>query len=227
MGAPIELTDDEKRLDGRLRALVEELREQARDPSKWRRDQVEEANEKIAEMAKLAHQLHMSLLARDPALEPRHHAYMLRNRGVSPREPDFYDHFHPIEDLLKFIEDRNANEDPPPPKDTTLGKKFIISVFSKRWGHEDIYELVRTSTGWDVQFLGVGGPCNPRGEPYLFKGFLQNDIDYPAALPSHLEALWEAASADGVGLTAEQVQQRLDELAQWVSTTAKAAPKTA
>ena len=228
MGAPVELTDSEKKLHEQLRALTESVRVQLQDSMKTEgRDGFEEIRSKIGEMARLAHQLHVALLKRDPSLEPRHHAYMIRNRGSSPRDPEFYNHFHPVEDLLKFIADRDANEDPADPEDTTLGEELTFKVYSQRWGHPDTYRLVRTPTGWDVHFISIGGSCDPRGEPYLYENFRHDSISYPSTLPDHLEELWRDASAEGAGLTREQVQERLDELAKWVSETERNAPKTA
>ena len=225
MGAPVELTESEKTLHEQLRALTESVRIQGQElMKKGRRDGFEEINSKIGEMAKLAHHLHLALLKRDPSLEPRHHAYMIRNRGSSPRDPEFYDHFHPVEDLLKFIDDRDANDDP---EDTTLGEEFTFEIYSQRWGHPDTYRLVRTPTGWNVHFISIGGPCDPRGEPYLYENLRHDSISYPSTLPDHLEELWRHASAEGGGLTREQVQDRLDGLAKWVSETERNAPKTA
>lgn len=44
---------------------------------------------------------------------------MLENRGVPVEDIEFYNHIHPVDDLLKFIDDINANDDP---EDTTIGK---------------------------------------------------------------------------------------------------------
>jgi hypothetical protein len=37
---------------------------------------------------------------------------MIKNRQSQPDEPHFYMHYHPIEDLLKFLDDPHANDDP-------------------------------------------------------------------------------------------------------------------
>ena len=227
MGAPIALIKPEKRLHERLCALLQEVQTEQREVMQANLDPGAGYHAKLTEMATLARQLHVALLKRDPALEPRHHAYMIHNRGVSPREPGFYDHVHPVEDLLKFIDDRDANKDPDPPQDTTIGEEFKFEVYSRRWGHSDTYRLTRTSTGWDVHFISIGGPCNPRGEPYLFENLRHDSISYPSTLPDHLEELWRDASSDGGGLTPEAVQARLDELAKWVSETERNAPQTA
>lgn len=63
--------------------------------------------------------------------EPKHHKYMLENRVVPVEEIEFYNHIHPVDDLLKFIDDINANDDP---EDTTIGKKFTLKIYTRRWG---------------------------------------------------------------------------------------------
>lgn len=55
---------------------------------------------------------------------------MLENRGVSVEDIEFYNHIHPVDDLLKFIDDVNANDDP---EDTTIGKKFTLKIYTRRW----------------------------------------------------------------------------------------------
>ena len=49
-------------------------------------------------MSLAAHDLHM--LLKDRGLEPKHHNYMLKNRGVDPDDVEFYNHIHSVEDLL-------------------------------------------------------------------------------------------------------------------------------
>lgn len=58
--------------------------------------------------------------------EPKHHKYMLENRGVPVEDVEFYNHIHPVDDLLKFIDDVNANDDP---EDTTIGENEAIAGY--------------------------------------------------------------------------------------------------
>lgn len=179
----------------------------------------EEIRRDILEMGDLAHELHTSLLRREADLEPRHHAYMVENRGFSPRHPEFYRHVHPVEDLLAFLKDPDANDDP---IDQTLGVQFEFPVYSRRWGHDDIYSVRRTGEGWEIEHMGHGGPCDRRGEPFLYENFRKDLINYPARLPDYVEELWRLA--EDAGLSPETVQEALSALGNWVSQTERATP---
>lgn len=152
-------------------------------------------------------------------VKPKHHRYMIENRGYHPDDPEFYNHIHPIEDLLKFINDPHANDDP---EDVTLGDKFQFRVFSRRWGHEDTYEFIRNDKGWIIS-LSSGGQADKLGKPWLFDLLDHDSINYPEELAGYLEWLWIRAEEDG--LSHEQVQKALQELADWVSTCERNSPK--
>jgi hypothetical protein len=171
----------------------------------------------ILEAGERAHRLHMLLKKR--GLEPKHHGYMIKNRGLQPDDPQFYEHFHPLQDLLKFIDDPHANDDP---VDQTIGETFDFRVFSRRWGHDDSYRITRTAEGWDVHHLAIGGPCDKGGRPFLFENLDQDFISYPSKLDWRMEWLWDQAEKHG--LDKANIQQALRQLADWVSTTEKSAP---
>jgi hypothetical protein len=170
----------------------------------------------IDEMGNTAHQLHISLKSRN--YEPKHHNYMIKNRGVQPDDPQFYMHVHPVEDLLTFIENPHANDD----SDITIGEEFEFIVYSRRWNHEDAYSVMRTENGWDVYHESIGGPCDKGGHPFLFDNFHQDFIEYPIGFDGWLEWLWEQASSQN--LTKEDVQNALNKLGEWVSNTEKNTP---
>lgn len=214
MGNPIDLKPHEKVLEEGVRTQLDVVKRRIQS-----HDVGGDLRELIAEMGAQAHELHESLRKR--GLEPRHHRYMVRNRGMESRNPHFYEHVHPTEDLLKFIKDRDANADP---VDQTVGTEFTFRVYSRRWGHDDTYRITRTADGWDVAHMAIR-PCNKRGEPALYAKFRQDSINYPEALPGYLEYLWDEASNEGSGLSAEDVQAALDALAAWVSETEKGSPE--
>jgi len=170
----------------------------------------------IREIGGEAHRLHMALKRRGH--EPKHHGYMIENRGMAADHKEFYMHMHPVEDLLAFIKDEHANDDP---EDQTIGHEFSLTVYSRRWGHDDTYALTRTETGWEVEFTH-SGPCDKAGRPYLYSNFANDMVHYPADLEGYLEWLWMRASEQG--LSHETVQKCLDELAEWVKATSRAAP---
>ena len=208
----IELLPDETALRMEIADRMEKARKAFSDGRS-----AEDAVELIEDAGKRSHRLHMLLKAR--GLEPRHHAYMIKNREMQPDAPDFYMHFHPIEDLLKFLEDEHANDDP---VDQTIGVEFSFLVFSRRWDREDTYKVRRTHDGWDISHLAIGGPCDKGGHPFLFRNFRQDSIQFPARLDGWMEWLWNQAAEKG--LTEIQVQAALQELADWVSETERSAP---
>lgn len=171
----------------------------------------------IAEAGERAHKLHLLLKAR--GLEPKHHGYMIKNRELQPDDPEFYMHFHPIEDLLKFLDDEHANDDP---VDQTIGVDFTFRVFSNRWGHDDAYRVKRTEDGWIISHIAIGGPCDKAGRPFLFENLRHDSIHFPDGLDGWMEWLWSQAASRG--LTQNEVQTALQELADWVSITEKNAP---
>ena len=144
---------------------------------------------------------------------------MIKNRGVQPDDPEFYLHFHPIEDLLRFLQNEEANDDP---IDQTIGADFTFRLFSRRWGHEDEYKISRTADGWAVTHIMVGGECDKGGRPFLFENLQHDFIQYPEGLDGWLEWLWNRAADQG--LTSEQVQTGLQQLADWVSETERHSP---
>ena len=202
----------------RLSAEQEELKNQIEEKMaiikrSFETDIDEDPRKLIDEIGVLAHELHMSL---EP--KPKHHRYMIENRGMQPDNLDFYKHIHPVEDLLAYIEDDTANNDP---EDQTIGQSFTLSVFSRRWGHNDTYDLIRTETGWS--FMGSSIECDKSGNPKLYKKLEHDSINYPADLKGYIEYLWNQAREKG--LSKEEVQECLDDIGEWVSMCEKTTPR--
>lgn len=210
----IELNEKEKNLQ---KAIVERMGKVQKLLADYRLD--DDVQKLIEEMGKDAHELHMSLDTNGHT--PQHHEYMIKNRGFPPEKLEFYMHVHPVEDLLAYIEDENANKDP---QDQTIGEMFDFRVYSRRWGHDDIYHFMRTKDGWDVNSPPIGGSCDKGGDPHLFKNLRQDLIHYPIGLNNWLEWLWEQAASKG--LSKDEVQIALQELADWISITEKNAPSS-
>lgn len=169
-------------------------------------------------MAETAHELHMSLKNR--GIKPVHHSYMIENRGCQPEALEFYRHIHPVEDLLSFIKDKNANDDP---SDKTIGLEFKMSIYVRRWGREDTYRIKRTESGWYVDFLSISGNCDKKGSPYLFMNLDHDGVCYPAQLGDFMESLWEKAAEKGMKRT--EVQRAINQLGAWISLCEKNVPK--
>ncbi len=172
----------------------------------------------ILEAGQKAHELHLALKQRGH--EPRHHGYMIKNRELQPDDPEFYMHFHPLEDLLKFLDDENANDDP---VDISIGKEFIFKVYTRRWKHNDTYHITRTADGWHVRHKAINGDCDKTGHPILFMNFNQDYVCYPEGIGDWFEWLWNQAAEKG--LSTEQVQQGLTDLSEWVRITESNIPR--
>lgn len=203
------------------------LKDQVKEDWKWiinsskenSRVDKQEFTSHLEGMAQKAHQLHVSL--KEGGNEPRHNKYVLKNRGFKPDEPEFYKHVHAVEDLLKFIDNTSANDDP---VDNTINDLFKFKIFTRRWGHADVYDLKRTKMGWDISFMGEPMPCDKSGRPGLFRSLNHDWVDYPNDLGGYFEWLWNKARDDG--LTKKQVQEALDELSNWVMKVEDLSPKT-
>jgi len=203
----IELTPEELQLQIAVVEKVKEIRKALADHGLS-----VDYTELVDIMGSKAHALHMLLKGR--GLEPKHHGYMIENRGMPSDSPEFYEHVHPVEDLLAFLENPHANDDP---VDQTIGEEFEFSVYSRRWGHNDVYAVTRTEYGWEVNHLAIGGPCDKGARPFLFENLRHDSIQYPNGLGGWFEWLWD--QAESKGLSKEQVQEALHELAAWVSET--------
>ncbi|WP_340400459.1 hypothetical protein [Paenibacillus sp. FSL H8-0079] len=165
-------------------------------------------------MGDLSHELHMQL---EP--KPKHHKYMIQNRGRKPEDPEFYYQIHAIEDLLKFLEDSNANNDP---EDVTLGKKFELKIYTRRWRGYDLYSIIRNDTGWFISHMSHNGQGGKNAEPILSYILRNDSISFPQNLPSIMEDIWVRAEEEG--LTKEEVQSMLDQVAEWISIVEKHYP---
>ena len=216
MGRSVKLNSEEKKLKVELEGICEEV---------WQAFEMKRSGtgnidikELYEKMANKAHELHMSLKNR--RIDVKHHKYMLENRGCSPEDLEFYRHIHPVEDLLEFIEDTSANDDP---VDKTIGEKFTLRIYTRRWGHDDVYYLSRSNNGWHIETITNRGESNKGGYPVLFDAFKHDGVCYPKQTGEFLEFLWDKAKEDGLDKAA--VQKGLDDLGKWISKCEKSVPK--
>lgn len=78
----IKLTEEETDFRDKIEKLMVQIKEQLKES---RMD--EEVQDLINKMGDYAFQLHESLKSR--GFEPKHHKYMIKNRGVQPDNPQF------------------------------------------------------------------------------------------------------------------------------------------
>lgn len=101
--------------------------------------------------------------------------------------------------------------------------RLNFTVYSRRWSHTDTYEFEHNNDGWYVTHIAINGQSAPDGTPILYSNFDQDYINSPSGLGNMLEYLWEQIR-DGE-ITEADAQNRLQELANWVSTTERSTPK--
>lgn len=198
------LNSEQKRIRDEIQILYNEAMEYFKGrPSDIPSNRMEEI---INEMGELSHKLHMQL---DP--KPKHHKYMIKNSGMQPEDPKFYYHVHTVEDLLKYLENPNANDDP---EDITLNVRFEFKVFTRRWGHYDMYSIIRNENGWYISHLSHNGQGGKNAEPILSYILRHDSVSFPRNLPDIMEDIWIRAEEEG--LTKEQVQVMLNQVAEWI-----------
>jgi len=197
----VELTEEQQQ----LRKVIEENLAIVKETNNGR---VNESHDEVfRNMADAAHQLHMSL---NPY--PTHRSYMVQNSGMEPENPEFYAHVHTVEDLLSYLNDNSANDDP---TDQTLDTAFYMNLFSRRWGHEDRYELIRNAEGWNVSHLTYNGQSGKDALEVLVPSLVHDSIAYPYDLGNVMIDIWN--QAEEYGLSNEEVQNMLNEVAQWIN----------
>lgn len=203
----VELNKEQQDLRKAIEERVELIRHLIHSPQQNRSYLEIQKEEKI--MGDAAHKLHMQL---DP--KPKHHQYMIENRGLKPEDPEFYYHIHPVEDLLKYLDNTSANDDP---EDQTLDNDFYMNIYTRRWGHKDRYTITRNEKGWYVSHLSYSEQGGRDAEPILGYILRHDGVSYPWHLSSLMEDIWYRAQEEG--LSHEEVQNMLSDLADWVSLT--------
>ena len=217
MAAKITLTPEQTALKSQLKELYDKV---------WRHIESDQEllfcddalNKLYSDMAHTAHELHISL--EKSGYKVKHHKYMLENRGYSPEDERFYEHVHPVQDLLKFTEDVHANDDP---EDVTIGSTFIMKVYTRRWGHYDHYEITRTEKGWDIRANATSESCDKRAQGGLNRMLEHDSVCYPEKINVFFEWLWERAAEDG--LSKAEVQKSINQLGMWISECEMSAPR--
>lgn len=211
----VDLTNDQleqyKKIKGKVKVLKNLFQE---------KDSYNEIINIRAENAQLCYELHKSL--KQSGHPPVHCKYIIENRGILNLESvEFYLHYHTQEDLVKFVEDPSVNIKNDK-LDVTMGEKFDFKVYSVRWGHYDCYIVKKTSEGWYISFMGIGGHCDVEGSPYLYKNFIQDGISYPVTIKFYFSSIWR--EADLHGSTVCEVQEMFNRVAEWLKLCEEKAP---
>lgn len=153
---------------------------------------------------------------------PIFYKYLLYNRGISPEQDitGFYDHYDSLKALLDEI--RGKGQKMQIESDETLEKELTFEVYTRRWGHTDRYRIKRTIDGWYCSHIAIRGKCEKNGDGALFENLHHDCVFFPEdAVKYGMEELWEAADEGEIGL--EELQRRLQQVADWISHVEKAA----
>lgn len=216
MPKKLKLTESQTKLKSELEILHNQIWQYIESDQKLLSG--DDASRLYDEMARKAHELHMSL--KDSGHEPKHLKYMIENRRCNPDDVRFYRHVHSVQDLLAFIDDVHINDNS---KDRTIGKTFTMKVFTKRWGHIEHYKITRTEKGWDIRVLSDSYSSNKSMSPEL-SHLLDNDgVCYPKDINLFFEWLWDKAAEEG--LTKAKVQSAINKLGKWISECEENAPR--
>jgi hypothetical protein len=210
MAMKVELSPEQKKIRKLIEEKLDVIVHFLNLTREERQKQSYEMIEKVyTEMGKAAHKLHMML---DP--KPKLQRETLRLRGMKPEHPDFYHHIRPVEELLNYLDDTHANDEP---IDQTLGETFYLDVFTRKWGHHDRYTLLRNEEGWLIKHMSQSEQGGRDAEPILSYVLRHDYVSYPRNLSSIMEDIWYRAAEEG--LTREEVQGMLKEVSDWISMT--------
>lgn len=217
MAKKITLTPEQTALKSQLKELYDKV---------WRHIESDQEllfcddalNKLYSDMAHTAHELHISL--EKSGYKVKHHKYMLENRGCSPEDERFYEHVHPVQDLLKFTEDVHANDDP---EDKTIGDTFTMKVYTRRWRHYEHYLITRTKKGWDIQAVATSYTCRKDASKGVNKLLEHDSVCYPKQINEFFKWLWDRAAEDG--LSKAEVQKAITQLGKWISECEMSAPR--
>jgi len=210
-----DLSDYKEKKDN-VPSNINEMEQQFKSNYKYLKDNLSNLNrlddwqERIEQMNNLAVDIHWKYM-------PVYEEYMLENRGIIPEvDPEeYYDHYHSLEDLYRVMIgeglDWKSTEG-----DCNLDKTLTFEVFTTRWGHTDRYRMRRTIYGWHVKHISINGLSKKNGDGALFANFRQDGVFYPEdGVKYALETLW--SDADNSEMHVDESQERLQEIAEWVS----------
>lgn len=147
--------------------------------------------------------------------------WLMINSGRIPEENvvAFYDHYHMLSALMQDIQGNGENMTRQ--GDETLEHELEFSVYTRRHRIHDRYRIRRTVDGWFAGHISINGPCKKDGTGALIANLNHDCVFYPEdGLKYAMNELWEQAEEGE--LTLEQLQERLQQIADWVSAVERA-----
>ena len=101
--------------------------------------------------------------------------------------------------------------------------EYSFRVYNNRRKSEITYKIRKTEKGWDFQHIAINGECHPDGTPFFDRNFDQDHICYPKDFKVWLEFIWSGLHNNHISIL--DAAQKLQELADWVSTCERSKPK--
>ncbi len=140
------------------------------------------------------------------------------NNGYNPETEteQFYNHFHAIEDLYRYIFTSNKITWNDNGGDSNLGIDFKFKIYTVRWGHYDTYTINRTINGWYLSGLPAGtGICDKDGVGAITNALEHDQVCYPVeGVKDAFRTLWDDADKNNINI--EELQNRLDDISKWI-----------
>lgn len=157
---------------------------------------------------------------------------IIMNSGIIPENnpEEYYNHFHMIEDLYRVIFENEEIKWDSVEGDLNLNKPMKLRIYSTRWGHDDIYEVRRTITGWNFKHLTYDlncvkdGSLNGSKKDGLYQILKHDSIQYPyEGVSSALQNLW--ILADSTEMATKDLENYLQDVGNWINAVEKATKK--
>lgn len=182
----------------------------------------EKAQEIILKTKEIAAKLHWIYL-------PIYPEQTIINSDIIPEEDieEYYNHFHTIEDLYRVIFENGEIAWDSLEGDVNLNLPIKLRIYSSRWGHDDIYSVKRTMTGWNFKHLSYDENCSKDGtlngdkNDGFFRILAHDSIQCPYdGVKYALETLWK--SADSTGMSIKELEIKLQDIGNWINAVEKA-----
>lgn len=98
-----------------------------------------------------------------------------------------------------------------------------FKVYNRRRGNDITYTVKKTDEGWYLDYIAIYGDCDKEGKPYFYSNFNQDYIEYPVGFGDFLAHLWK--QIDDEEIEKEEAQEKLQQLADWVTLCEKGQPE--
>jgi len=103
-----------------------------------------------------------------------------------------------------------------------MSKTYEMSVYTRRWGHPDVYHIQKNPEGWNVTHMMVGGPGDKTGFPGLKRCMEQDSVNYPAGITDYFEKIWDLLESKEIDEA--KAQEYFNQLGNWISICEKNTP---